>query len=275
MIEWAYIAGGAAVGLIVGLTGVGGGSLMTPLLIYGFGVQAHLAVGTDLLFAALTKSAGAWSFARSRLVPWRIVAALTLGGVAGALPTLWCLHRLGPADDAVQRLIKLTLGVMLLLTALATAYKVARAGWAWRGLQQASPLTSPPLPDAVSADPTQARWAPGPWVFGAVIGVLVTLSSVGAGAVGVAVLMALYPRLSLPRIVAADVTYAVPLTLVAGLGHAALGSVNWSLLGWLLLGSLPGIWLGSRLVQHARVGWVRSLLSLLLGWVGIKLLLSA
>jgi hypothetical protein len=268
-IEWAYIAGGAVVGFIVGLTGVGGGSLMTPLLIYGFGIQPYMAVGTDLLFAALTKGAGAISFARHRLVPWRVVRDLTVGGLAGAgLMLLW-LHAVGPANPEVQRTMKTVLGVMLLLTAAATAYKVVRAGWRW-GAATLPPSNAAAL--GADADAQIARWPWAPWLMGGAIGALVTLTSVGAGAIGVAVLLALYPRLPLHRIVAADVTYAVPLTLLAGLGHAALGSVDWALLGWLLLGSWPGIWLGSRLVQRAPVQWVRSLLSLLLGWAGIKLL---
>lgn len=267
MIEWAYVAGGAVVGLIVGLTGVGGGSLMTPLLIYGFGVQPHMAVGTDLLFAALTKGAGAVSFSRRRLVPWPVVRDLTAGGLAGSLVMLAWLHTVGAADPAVQRAMKVTLGGMLLLTAAATAYKVVRAGWRW---SSDAPLPATPQEDATAAE--QPRWTWAPVGLGALIGALVTLTSVGAGAVGVAVLMALYPRLPMPRVVAADVTYAVPLTLAAGLGHAALGSVDWTLLGWLLLGSWPGIWLGSRLVQHAPVHWVRSALSVLLGWAGFKLL---
>lgn len=274
MIEWAYILGGAVVGFIVGLTGVGGGSLMTPLLIYGFGVQPHLAVGTDLLFAAATKSAGALSFARHGLVPWRVVAQLTGGGVIGAGLMLLVLAQVGAADAAVQRAMKCTLGVMLWLTAAATAYKVLRTGWWWRSradAQAARAVVHAPQPDALQQQP---RWPWAPVLMGAAIGALVTLTSVGAGAVGVAVLMLLYPHLPLARLVAADVTYAVPLTLVAGLGHATLGSVDWGLLAWLLAGSLPGIWLGSRLVQWAPVTLVRSLLSVLLTWVGFKLVLS-
>lgn len=271
-IEWAYILGGAVVGFIVGLTGVGGGSLMTPLLIYGFGVQPHLAVGTDLLFAAFTKSAGAVSFARHRLVPWRVVAQLTGGGVAGAGLMLWLLARVGTADPAVHAAMKVTLGIMLWLTAAATAYKVIRAGWWWRSA--AGPQRAVAHADVPDAEQQRPRWRWGPLALGVLIGALVTLTSVGAGAVGVAVLMLLYPHLPLARLVAADVTYAVPLTLVAGLGHATLGSVDWGLLAWLLAGSLPGIWVGSRLVQWAPVALVRSLLSLLLTWVGFKLVLA-
>ncbi|MEW6694796.1 MAG: sulfite exporter TauE/SafE family protein [Pseudomonadota bacterium] len=272
MIEWAYIGGGAAVGLIVGLTGVGGGSLMTPLLIYGFGVQPHLAVGTDLLFAALTKSAGAVSFARHRLVPWRVVAQLTGGGVAGAGLMLLVLAQVGTAHPAVHAAMKVTLGIMLWLTAAATLYKVVRAGWWWRSTATGSRAVV--HADVSEAEQQRPRWRWAPLALGTLIGALVTLTSVGAGAIGVAVLMLLYPHLPLARLVAADVTYAVPLTLVAGLGHASLGSVDWGLLGWLLTGSLPGIWLGSRLVQWAPVALVRSLLSLLLTWVGFKLVLA-
>lgn len=267
--EWSLVAGGALVGLIVGMTGVGGGSLMTPLLIYGFGVSPHVAVGTDLLFAAVTKAGGAISFARSRLVPWRIVVALTVGGVTGVAVMLLVLHHIGPTDAALQRLMKQALGVMLLMTAAATLYKVVRSGSIVNPTAPHGPLVA-----TETARNDEPRWAAGPWAMGAVIGALVTLTSVGAGAIGMASLLFLYPRMPLPRLVAADVTYAVPLTLVAGLGHAALGTVDWAMLGWLLLGSLPGIWLGSHLVQIVPQRWVRSGLSLLLGWVGIKLLLA-
>lgn len=270
--EWALIAGGALVGFTVGLTGVGGGSLMTPLLIYGFGVAPHLAVGTDLLFAAFTKAGGAMAFARHRLVPWRMVAALTAGGLVGVGAVLAWLHEMGPANEAVHRLMQHTLGVMLLLTAAATLYKVVKSGL----VVTPTPETFATAADdqAAHGDAHRPRWAAGPWVMGAVIGALATLTSVGAGAVGMAILLMLYPRVSLPRLVAADVTYAVPLTLVAGMGHAALGSVDWVMLGWLLLGSLPGIWAGSHFVRVVPQRWVRSLLSLLLGGIGVKLLLA-
>ncbi len=255
----AFILAGFAVGIIVGLTGVGGGSLMTPILIFGFGIKPYLAVGTDLLFAAVTKAGGSISLARRRLVDWRIVAQLAAGSVPAALLTLWLLHRHGAADPAVQRLMTSVLGVALLLTAAATLYK-ALAG-------KAAP------PPVASRDPSATRarhWAL-PVAFGALIGALVTLTSVGAGAIGVVVLMLLYPRLPLPRIVGADIAHAVPLTLVAGLGHASLGSVDWPLLGLLLTGSLPGIWLGSRLMTKTPERLTRGLLAALLGYAGLKL----
>jgi len=261
MHEFAFILSGFAVGLIVGLTGVGGGSLMTPLLIFGFGIKPYMAIGTDLLFAAFTKMGGTVSLARRRLVPWRLVAALSMGSIPAALATLYVLHWMGPANPLVQKTMTLTLGVALLMTALATMYKAIRGKQVPRQI----------APDQLASATRPRHWSL-PLFFGALIGTLVTLTSVGAGAIGVTALMLLYPLLPLPRIVAADIAYAVPLTLVAGLGHASLGSVDWPLLGLLLTGSLPGIWLGSQLVHKAPDRVIRSLLSLLLAYAGVKLI---
>ena len=261
MPDFAILIAGFAVGLIVGLTGVGGGSLMTPILIFFFGVKPYMAVGTDLLFAAFTKLGGTVSLARQRLVPWRVVGQLCAGSLPAAVITLGALHQLGPASAWVQSLMTGSLGLALLLTAAAMLYKAAR------GKQLPRTLASEQL-DAAS----RARHWSLPVVFGAVIGTLVTLTSVGAGAIGVSVLLLLFPLLPLPRIVAADIAYAVPLTLVAGLGHASMGSVDWVLLGKLLAGSLPGIWLGTRLMRHTPERLVRSALSVLLAYAGFKLI---
>ena len=263
MQEFGFVFAGFFVGLIVGLTGVGGGSLMTPLLIFFFGIKPYLAVGTDLLFAAFTKAGGTVSLSRQRLVPWRVVLTLCAGSLPAAGLTLWVLHTVGPSSPEVQQVMKLTLGVALLLTAAATLFKVLRGKQSPRNLDTSQW-------DAA----TRARHWALPVLFGAVIGTLVTLTSVGAGAIGVTVLMLLYPQLPLARIVAADIAYAVPLTLVAGLGHASLGSVDWSLLGLLLAGSLPGIWLGARLVHKTPERVIRSILSLLLAWAGTKLVMA-
>ena len=263
MEDFAFILAGFVVGFIVGLTGVGGGSLMTPLLIFGFGIKPALAVGTDLLFAAGTKAGGMVNFARQRIIPWRVVFSLSLGSVPAALLTLWVLHDLGASNPVVQKAITFTLGIALMLTAAATLYKAIRGP----RRVEVNDASEPERP----ADQTKHPLLP---IFcGAVIGVLVTLTSVGAGAIGVTVLMLLYPQLSLPRIVAADIAYAVPLTLVAGLGHASLGTVDWSLLGMLLIGSLPGIWLGSHLVTKVPERFIRTALSVLLAWAGTKLIL--
>lgn len=262
MIDLGYVIAGFFVGTIVGLTGVGGGSLMTPLLIFFFGVKPYMAIGTDLLFAAFTKMGGTLSFARQRVVPWRVVGLLSLGSIPASLITIGILRWVGPADPQVQSVMTSTLGLALLLTAAAMFYKAVRGKQLPRHLSGA---------DEVRA--TAPRHWSLPLLFGALIGSLVTLTSVGAGAIGVSVLLILYPLLPLPRIVAADIAYAVPLTLVAGLGHASLGSVDWSLLAKLLAGSLPGIWLGSRLTHHTPDRVIRSLLSVLLAWAGTKLVL--
>jgi len=261
MHEFAFVFAGFAVGLVVGLTGVGGGSLMTPLLIFFFGIKPHLAIGTDLLFAAFTKMGGTVSLARARVVDWKIVGQTAAGSIPASLATLYMLQRLGPANPTTQTIMTTTLGLALLLTAGATFYKAVRG--------KAAPTTIAPE-EIVQA--TRARHWSLPLLFGAVIGTLVTLTSVGAGAIGVIVLMLLYPTLPLPRIVAADIAHAVPLTLVAGLGHASIGSVDWSLLIKLLAGSLPGIWLGSHLMHKTPDRVIRSLLSVLLAYAGVKLI---
>jgi uncharacterized membrane protein YfcA len=261
MHDIAFILAGFFVGLVVGLTGVGGGSLMTPILIFFFGIKPYMAVGTDLLFAAFTKLGGTVKTARSGLVEWRVVLHLSAGSIPAALTTLWVLKTLGPANPTVQHLMTTTLGIALLLTAAATLYKALRG--------KAAPVRIVAGQEAQAA--TARHWSL-PLLFGALIGTLVSLTSVGAGAIGVTVLMVLYPLLPLPRIVAADIAYAVPLTLVAGAGHASLGSVDWSMLGLLLAGSLPGIWLGSHFMARVPERVIRSLLSLLLAYAGTKLI---
>jgi uncharacterized protein len=261
MHDLAFVLAGFLVGLIVGLTGVGGGSLMTPILIFFFGVKPYLAVGTDLLFAAFTKLGGTVKLARARQVDWRLVINLSAGSIPAALITLAVLHWIGPASAAVQSLMTTTLGGALLLTAAATLYKAVRG--------KARAVT--PTADSLNSATFPRHWSL-PLIFGALIGTLVTLTSVGAGAIGVTALMILYPHLPLPRIVAADIAYAVPLTLVAGLGHASMGSVDWALLAKLLAGSLPGIWIGSHLMARTPERVIRSLLSVLLAYAGVKLI---
>jgi uncharacterized protein len=261
MHDLAFVFAGFFVGLIVGLTGVGGGSLMTPILIFFFGVKPYLAVGTDLLFAAFTKLGGTVKLARAKVIDWRVVLHLSAGSIPAALITLFVLHQMGPASPVVQGFMTTTLGAALLLTAAATLYKAVRGKAAPKALVKGQ-----------EAQATRARHWSLPLLFGAIIGTLVTLTSVGAGAIGVTVLMILYPLLPLPRIVAADIAYAVPLTLVAGLGHASLGSVDWPLLAKLLAGSIPGIWIGSHLMFKTPERIIRSLLSVLLAYAGVKLI---
>jgi uncharacterized protein len=256
-LEWIYPVSGFVVGLIVGLTGVGGGSLMTPLLVLAFGVAPATAIGTDLLYAAFTKAGGSIAHARLGTVRWRVVALLGAGSVPAAILTTAMLRWLGAESKHSTSLLTSALGVALILTAAALIFRrqvlrIAQAqarvqgGWREKHL------------DKVTV------------ALGAVLGVLVTISSVGAGALGTAALLFLYPRMETRQIVGTDIAHAVPLTLVAGLGHAVLGTVNYWLLVSLLIGSLPGIWLGSNLSARLPERFVRTALASILLVVGGK-----
>ena len=255
MVNLAQTLSGFAVGAIVGLTGVGGGSLMTPLLVLLFGIHPATAVGTDLLYAAITKSGGTFVHARKGSVDWSIVKLLAMGSMPAAVLTLLTAHHFAPDGlGSASKVITISLGVALLLTAIALVFRSRIQAWAQRH-----------DPDSVHH----------PWktvAVGALLGILVTISSVGAGALGVTALFFLYPRLPAIRIVGSDLAHAVPLTLVAGLGHWWLGSVNWSLLGSLLLGSLPGIYLGSHLAVRISDRVLRPILAGMLVLIGAKLI---
>ena len=258
--DWLYPLSGLLVGLIVGLTGVGGGSLMTPLLVLGFGFSPATAVGTDLLYAALTKAGGTVAHHKKSNINWRIVALLGAGSVPASLITLYVLHSVGPASAKFNSIVMTTLGVALILTALSIIL---------RGLFQAQ--TRPR--EVVQNISISTQAAVNTIIVGVLLGILVTVSSVGAGALGTLALFILYPRLSTRQIVGTDIAHAVPLTLIGGLGHAALGTVNYALLGSLLLGSLPGIWLGSHLSSHVPERILRSLLATMLLIIGGKFVL--
>ena len=254
--DWLYTLSGFAVGAIVGLTGVGGGSLMTPLLVLLFGVHPATAVGTDLLYAALTKAGGTVVHGRKGHVDWQIVKRLAAGSIPASVLTILVLAQLPKQSAAMTHLISVSLGVALLLTACAIVFRQRILDFALK------------CEDSF----IQRHIVPVTVAVGAVLGVLVSISSVGAGALGVAALFFLYPRLSAVRIVGSDVAHAVPLTLVAGTGHWLLGSVDWALLGALLLGSLPGIWLGSHISTKVPDRILRPILATMLVLVGAKLM---
>lgn len=242
---------GLGVGFLVGLTGVGGGAIMTPLLIFGFGLAPLLAVGTDLLYAAITKLGGVVTHARQSTVDWRIVRRMAMGSLPATLLSLWVLGQLDTSSTQMEGFVTTTLGVALIMTALAL-------------------LLRQHLRDSHLA--LVERWQrPATIATGAVVGVLVTLTSVGAGALGAAALFWLYPRLRSASVVGTDIAHAVPLTAVAGLGHWQLGSVDFSVLGALLLGSLPGIYLGSRFSNKLPDRWLRPAMATLLFFIGIRL----
>jgi uncharacterized protein len=249
-----YIIAGFAVGLLVGLTGVGGGSLMTPILMLFFNVKAVVAVGTDLLYASITKTAGIFAHGKLGNIDWRIVKLLALGSIPAAIITTLYLRNAGVASDATVASIKSWLGIALLLTSLSVLFRNQLAQLSKKG-HWINPAYTPALT----------------LLLGLVLGFLVTLTSVGAGALGVTALLILYPKVPITRIVGTDVAHAVPLTLVAGLGHVSLGTVDYQLLGTLLIGSIPGIWIGSHLSSKVAEHWVRTVLALILVYVGQKL----
>jgi uncharacterized protein len=228
-IEPLYSLSGFAVGLLVGMTGVGGGSLMTPLLILLFGIHPATAVGSDLLYAAATKSAGTVAHGLIGSISWRIVGRLAAGSVPMTAVTLFALSKLDLSGAAASQLITVVLGVALFVTAGALIFRRQLVDAFGERLGRLDPRRTAVLTVAT----------------GAVLGVLVSISSVGAGAIGVSALVLLYPRLPTARIVGSDIAHAVPLTLLAGIGHWLMGSVDWHLIGSLLAGSLPGIVLGS------------------------------
>lgn len=251
-----YSLSGFVVGIIVGLTGVGGGSLMTPLLILLFNIHPATAVGTDLLFAAVTKTAGSAMHGLNRNVEWGLVLKLGIGSVSASALTLWAMAGVS-TDPAMTRLISQLLGAMLLLTALTLFLRPWLTGFA-RAHRELDPRTQTLVTIGI----------------GAVIGALVSVSSVGAGAIGVTALMLLYPRLSVLRVVATDVAHAVPLTAVAGMGHWAIGNVDGGMLASLLVGSVPGILLASYFSPRVSERALRILLGSVLLLVGARLLFS-
>jgi uncharacterized protein len=255
-----FILSGFLVGVLVGLTGVGGGSLMTPLLVLIFGVEATTAVGTDLLYAAVTKSGGTVIHHRRGSIDWQVTRRLATGSIPAAILTLTVLYKLGVGGGAVSPpIITIVLGCALILTAICVvSHRLLRMLTATRG-----------------TEPTPRRVGVLTIIAGLVLGVLVTLSSVGAGAIGMTALVLLYPRTPIARLVGSDIAHAVPLTLIAGIGHWLLGSVNWLLLLSLLIGSLPGIYLGSHFAARVPDKILRPVLAGTLLLVGIRMLRSS
>jgi uncharacterized protein len=258
-----YVVGGALVGAVVGATGVGGGSLMTPLLTLVFGLPAQVAVGTDLLFASVTKLSGAIAHWRRGNIQWSITGWLTLGSVPAALGTIAALHAWHPDPNQFAAIIRPALAAALLLTAISLLFRTQIQTLGRR-------FVSGPVGAAPANGDNPARPLP-TFALGLVIGVMVTLTSVGAGAIGVVALLFLYPTLTAKRLVAVDIAHAIPLTAVAGLGHVALGTVNWVVLSALLIGSVPAISLGALLADRLPERALRVLLAAMLTLIGTRL----
>ncbi len=255
VIDPLYVTSGFGVGLLVGMTGVGGGSLMTPLLILLFGIHPSTAVGTDLLYAAATKTGGSLVHSWARSIHWPAVIRLASGSIPASILTLLVLWQLDLDSAAARSLVNIVLSFALMLTAASLIFRKAIMERLRRRMEQ--------LEEHTIARATV--------LVGAALGVLVSISSVGAGAVGVTALLLLYPQLPMSRIVGSDIAHAVPLTLVAGIGHWALGAIDWHLMAVLLMGSLPGIVIGSYFATRVPEMALRLLLAVTLVLVAGKL----
>lgn len=263
MDEW-RVAAGALTGFVVGMTGVGGGALMTPLLLLAFGTAPLTAVGTDLWFAAITKVAVSGLHMRQRLIDWPVVTRLWMGSLPGsALTLLWMAGR--PVDESGIGFIR---GAVALAVCLTAASLLADTPLRALGTRAGT---------AADAVPAPTRWTtPVTIAAGALLGVVVTLTSVGAGALGVVVLVRLYPsRLTPPRLVATDIAHAVPLALCAGLGHLAIGRVDVGLLRDLLAGSIPAALIGAAVSSHVPHAVSRMALGAVLLVMGLAMLRAA
>ena len=251
------VVSGFAVGLLVGMTGVGGGSLMTPLLTLLFGVSPSVAVGTDLAFASLTKSAGTLTHRMRGTVNWHIVKLLCAGALPSAIAATFALKAFGALSPEIGAVIRYSIAGSVLLTVVALLLRGKMLAWI-------SARPERQLQGSALAACTVAA--------GAVLGVLVTVSSIGAGAIGATLLVLMYPRLSPAEVAGTDIAYAVPLTAIAALGHWWLGSINWSLLGTLLVGSIPGIIIGSIAARAIPERVARVMLATTLTGVAAKLI---
>ncbi|GAA0731400.1 sulfite exporter TauE/SafE family protein [Sphingomonas japonica] len=257
--DWLNAVAGLLVGIIVGVTGVGGGSLMSPLLILFFGVAPATAIGTDLWFAAITKSVGGYVHHRQSSVALDIVGLLAIGSIPAAILTglwLWQFGGTSMRSDVLSQL----LGIVLILTSVATLLRQRVARFALSlSIRQHPAFTTFKRIATILA--------------GALLGIMVTLTSVGAGALGATMLLCLYPkRLSLHQLVGTDIAHAVPIALVGGIIHLLIGTVDWALLAMLLVGSIPGIIVGSRLAALIPEALIRPALAVVLVFAGLKLI---
>ena len=252
-----YIVSGFAVGLLVGLTGVGGGSLMTPMLTLLFGVAPTTAVGTDLAFASITKSVGTLTHRVRGTVNWQIVRRLCAGALPAAVLATLALKSYGALDQEIGQIIRYSIAGSVLLTVVALLFKGKML--AWINARPSRQLHGKTLVYATVA-------------AGALLGTLVTISSIGAGAIGATLLVMLYPKLTSAEVAGTDIAYAVPLTAIAAFGHWWLGSIHWALLATLLVGSVPGITIGAWAARAVPERFLRGLLAMTLTGVAAKLI---
>lgn len=252
------VVAGLFVGFVVGMTGVGGGSLMTPILLW-FGIPPTTAVGTDLLYAAFTKMGGVFVHHKKGNINWKITGWLALGSVPASLITLWILESIKVDTTTLNSVIKYSLGWALLVTSVAILFKNKILNFSKKHASDRFHYESNTQNMLTIA-------------IGVLLGATVTLTSIGAGALGTVTLFFLYPLLPTPKLVGTEIAHAVPLTLVAGIGHASMGNLDLALLAQLLMGSLPGIYIGSMLSGKVPDLFLRNAIALMLFMVGYKLI---
>jgi len=258
--DFSFTIIGFIVGFIIGMTGVGGGSLMTPILVLGFHIQPAVAVGTDLLYAAITKSGGVLVHQKHGNIQWKILKLLFMGSIPASLCSILIIKKLDSSGVNYDNLIMSTLSISLILTGL---FLISR--------NQLHKLST--NENSASIKILHRKFRKPITIFaGALIGTLVTISSVGAGVIGAAFLFFLYPRYKAIKIVATDLAHAIPITAIAGMGYAHIGTVDYILLGNLIIGSLPGIFLGSKFGMFLSDKIMRQILAFMLLAIGITLL---
>lgn len=265
-----FVLAGLVVGFCVGVTGVGGGSLMTPILISLLKIEPHIAIGTDLLYAAISKFCGSLVHAKKLNIVWPIVIWLAIGSIPASLATSWVLEHFLSGSNHYKAVLTFVLGFMLILTGVSIVFRKSIEGFFARRSKRDINTLHQSMDKLVLTRKKKA----GVILMGIILGVFVTLSSVGAGAFGIMALVVMFPNLPMIRIIGSDVVHAVMLTLVAGLAHMSAGNVNFHLLGWLLVGSIPaiiaGTLLSSRLPEHI----IRRVLGITLVILGTNFMLN-
>lgn len=265
-----FILAGVLVGFCVGITGVGGGSLMTPILISLFKIEPHIAIGTDLLYAAISKFCGSIVHAKKTNIVWPIVLWLAVGSIPASLATHWVLENYLSQSASYKGILTMVLGFMLTLTGISIVFRGSIEKFFSKFRQnESSELTEDLANIHLRAKEKRVYIV----VMGIVLGIFVTLSSVGAGAFGIMALVLMFPHLPMIRIIGSDVVHAVLLTLVAGLGHLSSGNVDLHLLGWLLVGSIPAIIIGTLISSRLPERMIRKILGITLFALGLNFML--
>ncbi|MGQ1308598.1 sulfite exporter TauE/SafE family protein [Acinetobacter baumannii] len=258
-----FILAGMLVGFCVGITGVGGGSLMTPILIGLFRIEPHIAIGTDLLYAAISKFCGSMVHAKKLNIVWPIVLWLAVGSIPASFGTAWVLEHYLSQSTHYKAVLTMVLGFMLTLTGVSIIFRT-RIEKFFNTFRNKENTQTENEQLAVQNKRTYIV------IMGIILGVFVTLSSVGAGAFGIMALVIMFPNLPMIRIIGSDVVHAVLLTLVAGLGHMSAGNVDFMLLMWLLVGSIPAIIIGTLISSRMPERLIRKILGITLFALGVN-----